>query len=425
MVDELKRKPARWRVVVMLAAAAALLVTREQLMFAADLWLACHSDYPTAGNLKSLFVREPERVIRALWLTQKIPHRTAAIEYVKSRAMMEPGFVRGFDGLLREALTDPDQSVRKMALTTLASVNHPLTADAARWFLTQGDPGLIMEGLLRLRQARMTNHVADIAALLDYPLQATAVMAGQSLKSLTGADFDLEGGLGRRTAGMSEGEWADRVAATERALDRVRDWWRVNVTNWPARSPLVRWKSDSRLLRPLEFADAGMKPLSTARLRGRPVLLFFYVTFCGTCQMMLPELPALRSELAGKVELVAVSLDAVPDDHNHFIELNMEEDRDDHGHHDHGHHHETHFAPAEVVAASAKVTEGQSPGLKPVFDVTGVATGILNAGEVPVMAVLDAEGRLVRRLTMRRSAAELKVLLRHLLPGKFAGSDAG
>ena len=78
-----------------------------------------------------------------------------------------------------------------------------------------------------------------------------------------------------------------------------------------------------------------------------------------------------------------------------------------------------------MAKVSAKKAERLVPGLNPFFDLTGGATEVLSAGEVPTVIVLDEEGRLVRRMTGIRSKAELLVLLRHLFPKEVCGNKEG
>jgi thiol-disulfide isomerase/thioredoxin len=416
----------------LLITAAVLLAIREPLMFSIDLGLVLRQDAPHPAEIKRLLRDDARRhrVLDALWSTGKIPHRDEAMRYLKSRAVMEQEFVLRHREILREGVADPDQSVRRCALQTLKMLDDPLWRDASRWFLTQGDGGLALEGLYLLRRHRVTNSVAEIAMLLNDPAPTTAAMAGLALGSLAGADLGLDSGMGRRPAGMAEADWTQKQRETEAALVGARRWWSENATRWPSADP----KQDQlfvavpRSLPPMTLSDSGLNEVSLARYRGKPVVLFFFVTFCGGCQMMLPEIHALRAELPPTISVLPVSLDAVPDDHNHFVELNMiEEGHEHHGHghgHDHGHH-EPGPEPAEVAKVSAKKAERLVPGLNPFFDLTGGATEVLSAGEVPTVIVLDEEGRLVRRMTGIRSKAELLVLLRHLFPKEVGGNKEG
>lgn len=202
MIELRQGRSSWWRPALLVAVVVMLLVARRPLMFSGDLWLACQNDNPSPATLKALLANPPvrERVINALWATGKIQHREAAAEFLKRRINWEPDLVRRFTALLEEGVADPDQSVRKDALSA-------------------------------------------------------------------------------------------RGETTDEALARVRSWWKGNFTNWSpadaARSRLFQAARHSRP--PLELVNADMLPVSTASLRGRPVLLFFFVTFCGTCQQMLPE----------------------------------------------------------------------------------------------------------------------------------------
>ena len=58
------------------------------------------------------------------------------------------------------------------------------------------------------------------------------------------------------------------------------------------------------------FNDGSGKPLKIADLKGKVVVMNLWATWCGPCQIEMPELARLQAAYAGKpVEIVAVSID--------------------------------------------------------------------------------------------------------------------
>lgn len=57
----------------------------------------------------------------------------------------------------------------------------------------------------------------------------------------------------------------------------------------------------------LEVTAFGGRTVGLARLRGRPVVVSFFESWCGTCQAEQPDLTKVAGEFAGRVGFVGVS----------------------------------------------------------------------------------------------------------------------
>ena len=58
-----------------------------------------------------------------------------------------------------------------------------------------------------------------------------------------------------------------------------------------------------------ELADAAGKKWSLRALRGRPVLVSFWATWCPPCVREMPSLDALARRLGDRAAILAVSVD--------------------------------------------------------------------------------------------------------------------
>ena len=75
-------------------------------------------------------------------------------------------------------------------------------------------------------------------------------------------------------------------------------------------SPLERPAIPGELAPPIALQDLKGAPLSLASLRGRPVLVNFWATWCTPCRAELPELQRLAEEAPGCLAVLGVTVDS-------------------------------------------------------------------------------------------------------------------
>lgn len=67
----------------------------------------------------------------------------------------------------------------------------------------------------------------------------------------------------------------------------------------------------------------GTKNIELAQLRGRPVLLVFWATWCPPCVQETPALVALKQQMGDKLVIFAVSMDEDADAYQSFASKRM------------------------------------------------------------------------------------------------------
>jgi len=92
---------------------------------------------------------------------------------------------------------------------------------------------------------------------------------------------------------------APRAAATPKAMVQTR-------LSPPGLLPMVRRNPAPRV----EVTAFDGRTVSLQRLRGRPAVVSFFESWCGTCQAEQPDLTKVAADFAGRVGFVGVSYHA-------------------------------------------------------------------------------------------------------------------
>ncbi|QFT77118.1 TlpA disulfide reductase family protein [Erythrobacter sp. THAF29] len=100
-------------------------------------------------------------------------------------------------------------------------------------------------------------------------------------------------------------------SATEDLSQRAEDAIGPSTTP-PAPPPLpgqiVRFRAGTELPQ-MTFSDPSGATLDTAELKGKPVLLNLWATWCAPCVIEMPTLDALASEMGDEVKVLTISQD--------------------------------------------------------------------------------------------------------------------
>ena len=141
-------------------------------------------------------------------------------------------------------------------------------------------------------------------------------------------------------------------------------------------------------------------------LRGKPVLLNFWATWCSACWTEIPDLVELHRRMGERIHVIGISLDGLPDQHE------LDTGHTHHEGHDHGHD-ASHDELTELVGSFARKHEMAYPIL---LDPEGITSELYVGNELPINVIIDAEGNLYRRFMGTRKLAGFEALLNQILP---------
>ncbi|MBM3116664.1 TlpA family protein disulfide reductase [Jeongeupia naejangsanensis] len=129
-----------------------------------------------------------------------------------------------------------------------------------------------------------------------------------------------------------------------------------------------------------ELKDLSGKPQKLSSLKGKPVVVNYWATWCSPCREEIPEFVTLARQYAGKVRFIGIAIDDAP-----------------------------------AVSAFAKQYKMNYPTLLGEADAMALMKQEGNTvGGLPYTAIYDSQGKRVATHTGRISAAQLEATLKTL-----------
>lgn len=344
-------------------------------------------------SMKGLSPDEAQR----LWDTGRLGHRRVLLLEWLSRRDRPGGDLEidkwnqlGSEWLL-EAARDPDLELRTRALGAWRDLSSPASTAVFQGLLEDVDPEVRRLGLQTLRLRGGTNAIPWVLPRLADADPTIALAADAALRKWTGIDSGLRLSRVLPSTGTL---LPPAISEVDRdAIERASNAWR-------SRFPVADSTNASTFTRPRRLPAAGFtledlqgRPVSSASLKGKRVLLNFWATWCPACLTEFPVLNALQQRHAEDLVVLGVSLDSPggtepatgPLDAASLRELRK---------------------TVGTVAARHRI------GFPVLLDPERRIGRRFNGGELPTQVLLDRDGWVRRRFVGGRSLETWEALLR-------------
>lgn len=390
---------------VLLAVAATWALFHQQIRHALVLRSLLNSNAPQDETFEELAAQDNDPVdfLNRCWATGKITHRQLVATLLRDAVNTNPPWLGRAQPLLLRAVTDADASIREMALSTLAAQKNPLLFPAAQAQFSDVDPTLRLLGLDYMKNADPHQGLPAVIRLLDDPDCLVLAVAEVVLMRWSGEDYGVRARMGIVREMPSNSPPADVTDAEmiRRGIERRKEWWQVHSKEYQANTAPIRDVPMADLTR-LPANDFALKDLrgNLVRLsdfRGKVVLVNFWATWCSACLAEIGDLNALQKRLGGRVVILGIALDGLPNLHPH------EDGAGSSG------------KPApSLEAITAKVTRAVTTreiNYTVLLDPSGSVGGQYNGGELPTTVIFDKEGRVRRRFVGERNVSVFEAMV--------------
>jgi hypothetical protein len=375
-----KAKPSIPAIIILLLILLGVLFFRPAIEAEATLRGVMDADAPDPAMVKDLVDRSknPVRVLTRIWSTGKIPHRWEVINYLNRNLLERPELAQNADLIIEEAPLDRDVTVRFQGLNLMRLLKHPGWLNNSIYQLEDPDPELRSFALKMLERGKATNALPDIVKHFDDIDQDVARKARGLFEAFTGVGP------------------APENAPPDYPTDPARSWWATNHLRFPS-TPMLQ---PSRLTAELDLAevtlvDTNQAPIPISTFAGKPLVLGLFSSWSFPSTLALRELNKVGRAMGNRIEIRAVSIDAVPGvKHDHAAEAHAAAP--------------PLLTPDEFAALQQsieKIAQKNRLNFPVLFDYDGSLTWKVEGSELPTFLIIGKDSQLIRRFSGQRSAA--------------------
>ena len=325
-----------------------------------------------------------DKVVLALWMSQGIPHRQAAIAYLRDRVLSNPDLINAAQSIGPEAITDPDITVQRDALALMRNLGDSPVWTTMPTMLHDPDPQVRLLWLQYIANHNTPRNAPLVATCIDDPDPQVQTLAVQTLGRWSDQAFSLP-------------EGADEAARTA-AINACRTWWsehRDQYERMPTYATDVHLTSHPSI--PFQLTDTRGESVALSNYFGQPVLLYFWVTTDPTCREMVGELKKLRARLGDELAIVSVAVDGVAGGAPDAARYQADDDG-------------TLAFDEQATLAITAAAQAEGVTFPVLIENTGRVAGAFEGFHVPVTVWVDADGQIRRRFTGLRNVATLEAM---------------
>ncbi len=343
-----------------------------------------------------------------LWDTGRLGHRRALLlNWISSRdrsssRQLNAEWNQVGTRWLLEAACDPDLELRTRALGAWREVASPDSTRVLRTLLEDADSEVRRLGLQTLRLRGGTNQIGWVLPRLDDSDPTVVLAADAVLRQWTGIDSGLRlsrvlpnanslstpelADADREAIRKAAVQWHDRFATSDRAGRFAPD--------PPRRLPTTEFVLE----------DLQGRPVRSASLRGKRVLLNFWATWCPACLTEFPVLDALQRRHPEDLVVLGISLDST-----NGTEAAEGPPND--------------AALRDLRKTVGTITARHRLGFPVLLDPERRVGRRFNGGELPTQVLLDRDGWVRRRFVGGRSLDTWEALLADADRPAVSGAD--
>ena len=370
------RKSIRLAAVLVVAAAtAAAFAYRAPLSRWAFAQRIVRMDGPNEGQLDRVFAEQGASAdaLLLLWSSHRMPHRHRVMHTIQEHAKLTQDHWPELRPLVLDAVASRDMDLVEPGMGALCRNDPQLAKSAAIALLQDADPEMRIIGVRSIQQLRDPGAYRALFACLGDPERSVQLRAKLAIAAL-GQPID------------------DVTLRDPQSVQQGIE--RLEKTLSPGQAAITPLNETTTAIAAPDFTanDLDDHPVHLADLRGKPVLLNFWATWCGPCRDEIPALAALQ-QAHPELKIVGISVDSVKED-------------DGDGGED----------PATVLPAIRKALSDDHVPYTDVLDRTGSMVAKYDGSGVPLTVLIDAQGIVRRRYVGGRSLAAMEKMLASLPP---------
>ena len=326
-----------------------------------------HMDAPREQALDEVFdgSSDPVGFLINLWSAAKIPQRHYVIEHLRSNQPLCDANWSRIWPVVGQALGSADLDEREPAMMILDRHDPRAALQVARFMLADVDPEVRS---LALRTARLSPNDPQSQTILT--------------QSLTDPDKHVRA-LAQATLASSNPKPASSnptpASATPTLVSTVTTAAPLPAT--PIENPISLPASPTLTAVDFSLLDLQDHPMRLTALRGKTVIVNFWLTGCGPCTTEMPTLIELQTRHPSDLAILSINVDGIGD-----------EDAPD----------SNTTAPDPTAAVKAKVDK-LALNFPVAIDHQGTVVGAYEGTGVPLSVLIDAQGKIRRRFVGPRS----------------------